>query len=143
MDRRFRLTQFIAMVLAVGLLSTTGLQAAKSAPRMIPDNFSALAEQVGPRREHSVEKSNKGEEAMRSFGRQPLRDERFKDFFGKQMPPAERRRVGSAPVSIIGQERLHHHNNHVVETPTRSKVKLRTSASSTPSVEPRPQTDGP
>jgi hypothetical protein len=36
------------MVLAVGLLSTAGLQAAKSAPRMIPDNFSTLAEQVGP-----------------------------------------------------------------------------------------------
>jgi S1-C subfamily serine protease len=48
MTRRVRVTRIIAMVLVVGLLSTAGLQAAKSAPRMVPDNFSALAEQVGP-----------------------------------------------------------------------------------------------
>jgi hypothetical protein len=36
----------MAMVLVVGLLVTNGLQAAKNAPRMVPDNFSALAEQV-------------------------------------------------------------------------------------------------
>ena len=44
MGKRFRVTRIIAMLLVVGLLATTGLQAAKNAPRMIPDNFSTLAE---------------------------------------------------------------------------------------------------
>ena len=93
MRKRFRVAQFIALLLAVGLLSTTSLQAAKSAPRMIPDNFSTLAEQVGPAVVNiQVEKAGNDEDAARQFeghpfGMNPFGDERSKDFFGKQMPP--------------------------------------------------------
>ena len=48
MTKRFRITQIVAMLLVVGFLSTASLQAATNVPRMIPDNFSTLAEQVGP-----------------------------------------------------------------------------------------------
>ena len=143
MARRFRLTQFIAMVLAVGLLSTTGLQAAKSAPRMVPDNFSALAEQVGPAVVNiQVEKSNKGEEAMRQFEGSPFGDERFKDFFGKQMPPQERRQGGVGTGFIIDQSGYIITNNHVVEDADTIKVKLKDEREFTAKVIGRdPQTD--
>ena len=75
MTRRVRVTQIIAMVLAVGLLSTVGLQAAKSTPRMIPDNFSSLAEQVGPAVVNiQVEKTGRGGEEMHQIGRASCRE---------------------------------------------------------------------
>ncbi|MCU0592670.1 MAG: hypothetical protein MUC57_14510, partial [Desulfobacterales bacterium] len=95
MTRRVRASRIIAMVLAVGLLCTTGLQAAKSAPRMIPDNFSALAEQVGSAVVNiQVEKTGKDKDVAGQFEGHPFGDERFKEFFGKQMPPQERRQAG-------------------------------------------------
>ena len=107
MDRRFRVAPIIAVMLVVGLLSAAGLQAAKTAPRMIPDNFSALAEQVGPAVVNiQVEKTGRAEEQMRPseghpFGMNPFGDERFKDFFGKQMPPQERRQAGIGGTSRV------------------------------------------
>ncbi len=126
MDRRFRLTPFIAMVLAVGLLSTTGLQAAKSAPRMIPDNFSALAEHVGSAVVNiQVEKTGKDKDVAQPFEGHPFGDERFKDFFGKQMPPKERRQGGIGTGFIIDKNGHIITNNHVVEDADKIKVKLK------------------
>ncbi|MCU0561464.1 MAG: DegQ family serine endoprotease [Desulfobacterales bacterium] len=130
MRKRFRVTQIIAMVLVAGLLFTAGLQAAKSAPRMIPDNFSALVEQVGPAVVNiQVEKTAKAEEAMRPsegapFGMNPFGDERFRDFFGKQMPPQERRQGGIGTGFIIDKNGHIVTNNHVVEDADTIKVKL-------------------
>ena len=102
MDRRFRVAQIIAVMLVVGLLSAAGLQAAKSAPRMIPDNFSTLAEQVGPAVVNiQVEKTERGTGMGQQFEGSPFGDERFKDFFGKQMPPQERRQGGVGTGFII------------------------------------------
>jgi serine protease Do len=119
------------MVLAVGLMAATGLQAAKSAPRMIPDNLSALAEQVGPAVVNiQVEKTGKGEDVARQFeghpfGMNPFGDERFKDFFGKQMPPRERRQGGVGTGFIIDKSGHIITNNHVVENADKIKVKLK------------------
>jgi serine protease Do len=131
MTRRLRVTQIIAVVLVVGLLSTAGLQAARSAPRMIPDNFSTLAEQVGPAVVNvQVEKTTKGEDGMRPFdghpfGMNPFGDERFKDFFGKQIPPQERRQAGVGTGFIIDRSGYIITNNHVVEDADKIKVKLK------------------
>jgi serine protease Do len=119
------------MVLVMGLLSATGLQAAKSAPRMIPENFSALAEQVGPAVVNiRVEKTSRDPGGLRQFeghpfGMNPFGDERFKDFFGKQMPPQERRQGGVGTGFIIDKSGSIITNNHVVENADKVKVKLK------------------
>jgi serine protease Do len=132
MTRKYRFTWVMAMVLVVGLLVANGLQAAKNATRMIPDNFSALAEQVGPAVVNvQVEKTTKGEAGMRPsednpFGKGPFGgDERFKDFFGKQMPPQERRQGGVGTGFIIDKSGYIITNNHVVEDADKIKVKLK------------------
>jgi serine protease Do len=126
MAKRFRVTQIIAVVLAVGLLSAAGLQAAKSAPRMIPDNFSALAEQVGSAVVNiQVEKTGKDKDVARQFEGHPFWDERFKDFFGKQMPPQDRRQAGIGTGFIIDKNGYIITNNHVVEDADKIKVKLK------------------
>ncbi len=131
MAKRVRVTQIIAVVLAVGLLSTAGLQAAKSAPRMIPDNFSALAEQVGPAVVNIQVEKTAEETGMRPgfegspFGMNPFGDERFKDFFGKQMLPQERRQGGVGTGFIIDKSGYIITNNHVVEDAEKIKVKLK------------------
>jgi len=126
MVKRFRVTQIIAMVLAVGLLTAAGLQAAKSAPRMIPDNFSALAEQVGSAVVNiQVEKTGKDKDVAQQFEGHPFGDERFKDFFGKQMPPQERRQAGIGTGFIISKDGHIITNNHVVEDADKIKVKLK------------------
>ena len=131
MTKRFRITQIVAMLLIVGLLTTTGLQAATSVPRMIPDNFSTLAEQVGPAVVNiQVEKTTTGANGPRQFeghpfGMNPFGDERFKDFFGRQMPPRERRQGGIGTGFIIDKSGHIITNNHVVENADKIKVKLK------------------
>jgi serine protease Do len=131
MARKFGFTWVMAMVLVVGLLAASSLQAAKSAPRMIPDNFSALAEQVGPAVVNvQVEKTTTGEAGMgqfegNPFGMNPFGDERFKDFFGKQMPPQERKQGGVGTGFIIDKKGYIITNNHVVENADTIKVKLK------------------
>ena len=131
MAKKFRIAPIIAMLLVVGLLSTAGLQAAKSTPRMIPDNFSALAEQVGPAVVNiQVEKTGKDEEVAQQFeghpfGMNPFGDERFKDFFGKQMPPQERRQAGIGTGFIMDKSGYIITNNHVVADADKIKVKLK------------------
>jgi serine protease Do len=126
MKRKFRFTWVMAMVLAFGLLATSGLQAALNAPRMIPDNFSALAAEVGPAVVNvQVEKTTQGEASMQPFEGSPFGDERFKDFFGKQMPPQERREGAVGTGFIIDKSGYIITNNHVVEDADKIKVKLK------------------
>jgi len=131
MNRRLRFAQIMAVVLVVGLMSTAGLQAAKSAPRMIPDNFSALVDQVGPAVVNiQVEKTMAGEAGMGQseaspFGMNPFGDERFKDFFGKQMPPQEHRQDGLGTGFIIDKNGYIITNNHVVENADKIRVRLK------------------
>jgi serine protease Do len=131
MTRRFRITQIVAILLAVGLISTAGLQAATNAPRMIPDNFSTLAEQVGPAVVNiQVEKTTKGEDGLRQFegrpfGMNPFGDERFKDFFGQQVPPQEHRQGAVGTGFIIDKSGYIVTNNHVVADADKIKVKLK------------------
>jgi serine protease Do len=126
MNRKFRFTWVMAMVLVVGLLSTAGVQATKNAPRMIPDNFSALAAEVGPAVVNvQVEKTTQGETSMQLFEANPFGDERFKDFFGKQMPPQQRRQDAVGTGFIIDKSGYIITNNHVVEDADKIKVKLK------------------
>jgi serine protease Do len=121
-----------------GLMLTTGQQLAgasksPSASRMIPDNFSALAEQVGPAVVNiQVEKAAAPSGARQPgeggpFGLNPFGDERFKEFFGRQMPmpPQERRQAGVGTGFIIDRNGFIVTNNHVVEDADTIKVKLK------------------
>jgi len=112
------------------LMLTTGQQLAgasksPSAPRMIPDNFSALAEQVGPAVVNIQVEKTAGETGMRpQFRGNPFGDERFKEFFGGQQQP-ERKQGGLGTGFIIDKTGLIITNNHVVEDADTIKVKLK------------------
>jgi S1-C subfamily serine protease len=56
------------------------------------------------------------------FEGSPFGDERFKDFFGKQMPPQERRQGGVGTGFIIDKSGHIITNNHVVEDADKIKV---------------------
>ena len=126
MNRRFRVTQFIALLLLVGLLSTAGLQAAKSPPRMIPDNFSTLAEHVSPAVVNIQVEKTAGETGMRQqFQGNPFGDERFKEFFGRGQDPEQRKQAGLGTGFIIDKTGYIITNNHVVENADKIKVVLK------------------
>jgi serine protease Do len=55
----------------------------------------------------------------------PFGDERFKDFFGKQMPPQERRQAGIGTGFIIDKSGHIITNNHVVADADKIKVKFK------------------
>ena len=130
MQRRFNLSRFVIALVMAGLMLTTGQQLAgasksPSAPRMIPDNFSALAEQVGPAVVNIQVEKTAGETGMRSqFRGNPFGDERFKEFFGGQQQP-ERKQGGLGTGFIIDKTGLIITNNHVVEDADTIKVKLK------------------
>ena len=123
MGKRFRVTRIIAMLLVVGLLATTGLQAAKNAPRMIPDNFSTLADTAGAAVVNiQVEKAMQGRPAGMPFHS----DERFKEFFGGQEQPGRERKQGGLGTGfIIDRAGYIITNNHVVENADSIKVVLK------------------
>ena len=130
MQRRFNLSRFVIALVMAGLMLTTGQQMAgaskpPSAPRMIPDNFSALAEQVGPAVVNIQVAKTAGETGMRpQFRGNPFGDERFKEFFGGQQQP-ERKQGGLGTGFIIDKTGLIITNNHVVEDADTIKVKLK------------------
>ena len=114
------------MVLLVGLLSTAGLQAAKSPTRMIPDNFSTLAEQVSPAVVNIQVEKTAGETAMRQqFQGNPFGDERFKEFFGRGQDTKQRKQAGLGTGFIIDKTGYIITNNHVVENADKIKVVLK------------------
>ena len=130
MQRRFNLSRFVIALVMAGLMLATGQQMAgasksPSAPRMIPDNFSALAEQVGPAVVNIQVEKTAGETGMRpQFRGNPFGDERFKEFFGGQQQP-ERKQGGLGTGFIIDKTGLIITNNHVVEDADTIKVKLK------------------
>jgi serine protease Do len=130
MQRRFNLSRFVIALVMAGLMLTTGQQLAgaskpPSAPRMIPDNFSALAEQVGPAVVNIQVAKTAGETGMRpQFRGNPFGDERFKELFGGQQQP-ERKQGGLGTGFIIDKTGLIITNNHVVEDADTIKVKLK------------------
>ena len=130
MQRRSTLSRFVIALVMAGLMLTTGQQMAgasksPSASRMIPDNFSALAEQVGPAVVNIQVEKTAGETGMRpQFHGNPFGDERFKEFFGRGQEPEQRRQAGLGTGFIIDKTGLIITNNHVVEDADTIKVKL-------------------
>jgi len=125
MRQTSKFTKYFVVLAMVGLMLGSGLPmatAAKNAPvRMVPQNFSDLADTVSPAVVHiKVEKTVKA--GARSFGpsgQNPFGgDQRFKDFFGRQFgeqrqPEFKQPAQGSG--FIIDQSGYIVTNNHVVE----------------------------
>ena len=130
MQRRSNLSRFGVALVMAGLLLATGQQMAgasksPSASRMIPDNFSTLADQVGPAVVNiQVEKTAGATDMRPQFHGNPFGDERFKEFFGGQQQP-ERKQGGLGTGFIIDKTGLIITNNHVVEDADTIKVKLK------------------
>src|SRR5512137_2350289 len=112
MQRRSNLSRFVIALVMAGLLLATGQQMAgasksPSASRMIPDNFSALAEQVGPAVVNIQVEKTAGENGMRpQFHGNPFGDERFKEFFGRGQEPEQRKQAGLGTGFIIDKTGL-------------------------------------
>lgn len=135
MKHSFRFTKFVAAIVMVGFMLGSSLQvaaAAKNDPvRMIPENFSALAKDVGPAVVHiRVEKTVKGAETeYRQFGNNPLQnDDRYKEFFDHfsgGRSPHEFKQNGLGTGFIIDKEGFIVTNNHVVADADEIKVVLK------------------
>ena len=132
MVRRFNPSRhLIALVMAVMMLAA-GLQMAgasksPSAVRMIPDNFSTLAETAGAAVVNiKVEKTMQGRPAGVPFGNMHFHnDERFREFFGQIPQQPERKQGGLGTGFIIDKAGYIITNNHVVENADSIKVVLK------------------
>ena len=122
MKKSLNITKYIMVLVMVGLMLGSGLpmvQAAKNAPvRMVPLNFSDLADTVSPAVVHiKVEKTVKA--SGPAFSQNPFGgNERFKEFFGHQFgdqnqPEFKQPAQGSG--FIIDKSGYIVTNNHVVE----------------------------
>lgn len=126
---------YFVVLVTVGFMTVAGLpvaEAAKNAPvRMVPHNFSDLAERVSPAVVHiKVEKTVKGKKGtLDSFGQNPFDgNQQFKDFFGRHFGKDRRpefKRPGQGSGFIIDQSGYIVTNNHVVEGADNIKVILK------------------
>ena len=136
MKPKIKNSNFIVIMVLVGLLVGSGIPMATAAKsgsvRLVPQNFSNLADTVSPAVVHiRVAKSVKNDRSMFGlpFGQNPFGgNEQFKNFFGHRFGPQPRpefRRPGLGSGFIIDQDGYIVTNNHVVEGADDIKVVLK------------------
>ena len=135
MKQTFKFTRYLVVMVMVGLMLGSGLPtatASQNAPvRMVPQDFSALADTVSPAVVHiRVEKTVKGGgPAFHQFEKNPFGDnEQFKKFFGRKFGQQRRREFkqpGQGSGFIIDKTGYIVTNNHVVAGADTIKVILK------------------
>jgi serine protease Do len=134
MKTKSNFAKYVVALMLIGLMLGSGLPmaaASKSAPvRMVPQDFSALADAVSPAVVHiRVEKRVGIGPAVKQFGRNPFGgDEQLKDFFGHrfgQNRQPEFKQPGLGSGFIIDKSGYIVTNNHVVDGADDIKVVLK------------------